>query len=336
MSFRGSLKSYCGRGNIGGVIMCYCRKKRFIARNCLRFILVLLVVSLFCVAGCRVVSLSKPRPIPVIFDTDIGGDIDDAWALSFLLACPELDVKLIVSDSYNTVAKAKLIAEFLRCAGREDIPIGIGVRKVGGVEDPQEKLLDDYTGKVYVDGVGALIDTIMNSEEQITLIATGPVPNLELALEREGGIVDNARLVVMGGSIGRQEEGEPGFPESNVAKNSKAAQKAYGAGWDVTMTPIDTAGKVVLEGEYYARVRNSESPVAKLVMEQYNAWNKRQTKHARDVTRSSSILWDTGAIYLAFDESFCNMRDIKLIVTDRKSTRLNSSHTDISRMPSSA
>jgi hypothetical protein len=38
--------------------------------------------------------LKRGKKIPVIFDTDIGGDIDDTWALCFLLKCPELDVKL--------------------------------------------------------------------------------------------------------------------------------------------------------------------------------------------------------------------------------------------------
>lgn len=38
------------------------------------------------------------KPIPVILDTDIGGDIDDTWALVMTLKSPELDVKLIVSN----------------------------------------------------------------------------------------------------------------------------------------------------------------------------------------------------------------------------------------------
>ena len=36
--------------------------------------------------------------IPVIFDTDIGDDIDDTWALGLLLKSPELDLKLVVGD----------------------------------------------------------------------------------------------------------------------------------------------------------------------------------------------------------------------------------------------
>jgi hypothetical protein len=40
--------------------------------------------------------------IPVILDTDIGTDIDDTWALAMLLKSPELDAKLVVSDSGDT------------------------------------------------------------------------------------------------------------------------------------------------------------------------------------------------------------------------------------------
>ena len=58
-------------------------------------------------------------------------------------------------------------------------------------------------------------------------------------------------------------------------------------------------------------------------MEHYRIWNRQQTKHARDVERTSSTLWDTVAIYLAFDESLCRMRDIKLRVTEEGITQPN-------------
>jgi inosine-uridine nucleoside N-ribohydrolase len=279
-----------------------------------------LVLALLWACGCGTPVFATPRPIPVILDTDIGGDIDDAWALSFLLASPELDVKLIVSDSHDTLEKAKIISEFLQQAGRVDIPIGIGVKGAAGI-DSKETWINAYPGKVHLDGVQAIIDTIKNSKEPITLLAIGPVPNLELALEREPRIVEHARLIVMGGSIGKQEQGEPGFPEYNVAQNPKAAQKAYSAGWDVTMAPTDVAGKIQLEGEDYALVRDAQNPMARLLMQQYRLWNSKQTKYARDITRTSSTLWDTVAIYLAFDERFCRLRDIKLTVTDKGITK---------------
>jgi len=47
-------------------------------------------------------------PVPVIFDTDIGSDIDDTWALAFLLRCPELDVGLLTTDRGRPAYRAKL------------------------------------------------------------------------------------------------------------------------------------------------------------------------------------------------------------------------------------
>ena len=48
--------------------------------------------------------------IPVILDTDIGGDIDDTWALVMMLKSPELDVKLVTTDTGNTTYRAKVAA----------------------------------------------------------------------------------------------------------------------------------------------------------------------------------------------------------------------------------
>ena len=66
-------------------------------------------------------------PIPVILDTDIGFDVDDVWALAFLLRCPELEVKLITTTTGDTHYRARIVAKLLEIAGRTDIPIGIGI-----------------------------------------------------------------------------------------------------------------------------------------------------------------------------------------------------------------
>ncbi|MBC8270504.1 MAG: nucleoside hydrolase, partial [Gammaproteobacteria bacterium] len=51
---------------------------------------------------------------PVILDTDIGFDVDDVWALAFLLRCPELDIKLITTDTGDTHYSAKIVAKLLQ------------------------------------------------------------------------------------------------------------------------------------------------------------------------------------------------------------------------------
>jgi len=64
--------------------------------------------------------------IPIILDTDIGTDIDDTWALLFLLQCPELEVKLITVSTDDTTYRAKIVAKILQLTNNTSIPIGIG------------------------------------------------------------------------------------------------------------------------------------------------------------------------------------------------------------------
>ncbi|MBT4979802.1 MAG: hypothetical protein HOM86_20945 [Gemmatimonadetes bacterium] len=65
--------------------------------------------------------------IPVIFDTDI----DDTWALGFLLRCPELDVKLVTTDRGRPEYRAKLCCQILEAGGRQDLPVGLGPESQG-------------------------------------------------------------------------------------------------------------------------------------------------------------------------------------------------------------
>jgi len=285
--------------------------------------LLLVCIGMASPLGCTRALSAKPCSTPVILDTDIGIDIDDTWALALLLASPELDLKLVVTDSHDTVGKAKLAAKFLQCVGRSDIPVGIGLKQDDeiGALGPwgNDYDLAGYPGTIHNDGIQAMIDVIMNSPTPVTLIAIGPVPNLTEALRREPRIAERARLIVMGGSVDRQYNNKPGrCAEYNVAQAIKAAQVAYMAGWDVTMAPLDVAESVVLAFENYARVRDADQPLAKTLMENYRIWAKAHPQ--RDPDRKSSILYDTVAIYLAFDASLCDMRDIRLRVTDEGMT----------------
>ena len=145
--------------------------------------------------------------IPVILDTDIGMDVDDVWALAFLLRCPELDVKLVVSDSGNTRYSASVAAKLLTIAGRTDVPVGIGIPLDEVPQTHRQWLgdysVEDYGGTVFEDGVGAICETVRSSAEPVTLIAIGPVPNIAAALVRDPEIVNHSRLVAMLGSLRR-------------------------------------------------------------------------------------------------------------------------------------
>lgn len=264
---------------------------------------------------------TKMDRIPVILDTDIGGDIDDTWALAMLLKSPELDVKLVVSDAGNTEYRSRIIARMLDVAGRTDVPVGVGleVAKPGAgpqsawIEDYQ---LDDYPGPVHKDGVGALIDTIMASPRPVTLIGIGPMPNIGEALAREPRIVENVRFVGMYGSVYMGYDGSSKISaECNVVNFTPACQKAFTAAWDMTITPLDTCGLVVLEGERYQRVLRCSDPLVRAMMENYRVWLE-HLKRPQEFDVKSTVLFDTVAVYLAFSEELLRMERLGIRVTD--------------------
>src|SRR5450755_563381 len=62
----------------------------------------------------------------IIIDTDIGTDIDDAFAIALALRSPELDIVGISTDSGDTEARAKILDRMLGEVGRQEIPVAVG------------------------------------------------------------------------------------------------------------------------------------------------------------------------------------------------------------------
>lgn len=267
------------------------------------------------------------RRTPVVLDTDIGGDIDDTWALAMMVNSPELDVRMVLSEHGDSLYRAKVAARFLQTVGRADVPVGIGIASPHLLLNdwkPQEALvreydLGSYPGKVLTDGVGALVDLVMGSSEPITIIAIGPLTNIAAALERQPKIASKARFVGMDGNIREFFSKEVRVvPEYNVKVDVPASQRVFNAPWDMTITPLDTCGKVVLSGDRYAKVYRSGSPIARAVMQNYKAWvqylSKKTDMDPLRYERESSILFDTVAVYLAMDDRFLNMEMLGLRV----------------------
>src|SRR6266545_4713816 len=71
-------------------------------------------------------ALAAAQPIPVIFDTDIGDDIDDALALALALQSPELVVIAVTTVIDRCPLRSRLAWKQLGIYGRRDIPIGTG------------------------------------------------------------------------------------------------------------------------------------------------------------------------------------------------------------------
>lgn len=271
--------------------------------------------------------------IPVILDTDIGTDVDDVWALVVLLRSPELDVKLITTSTGDTVYRAKLVAKALEVAGREDIPIGIGIPLDDLALTHDEWLgaydLKNYSGTVLRDGVGAICESIMASTEKVSLVCIGPVPNIAAALAREPEIVNNARFIGMHGSLRRGYLDAPKpMREYNVKQHALSCRAAFEASWEKIITPLDTCGTVVLEGDRLQKVLRAaeQDPITAIAVDNHLAWFRAIDWPAyRDVNPlvQSSVLFDTVAIYLAISTDFLKMESLPVVVTPDGKTMID-------------
>ena len=291
--------------------------------NLVAFAAILLMLVTASCAAAATPGRPAARPVPVILDTDIGDDIDDTWALAMLLKSPELDLRLVVGDNGNAVYRARLLAKMLQAAGRTDVAVGVGLRPEdkGGRQAAWIEGYDlkSYPGKVHQDGVQAIIDTIMNSPEPVTLIAIGPVQNIAAALQREPRIAQKARFVGMHGSVRKGYGGKPTIEaEYNVKVDAKACRACLEAAWDMTITPLDTCGLVQLKGDKYAAVRDSKDPLAAALVENYRIWAKGDKPPT-----ASSILFDTVAVYLAFSENLVKMEKLGVHVDDKGMTLID-------------
>lgn len=277
-------------------------------------------------AAAVMISMAFPAmaaKAPVIFTSDIGDDIDDTWALAALLRSPELDLKLVVGDYGNAIYRAKLFAKFLTVAGRTDVAVGIGVgdraeRKANQSRWVEGYDLKSYAGKVHDDGVQAMIDLVMASEAPVTIISVGPTPNMAELLRRKPEVAGKARFVGMYGSVRKGYDGRPRVDaEWNVKQHVAGARAALSAPWtEAIITPLDTCGLVRLKGDKYAKVRDSQDPIARAVIENYRVWLGTDPNRAREAETQSSILFDTVAVYLAITQELTKVEELPIRVTD--------------------
>lgn len=214
-------------------------------------------------------------PHKIIIDTDPG--VDDAMAIFFALASPELDViglTTIFGNVHTDLATTNAL-RLLEIADRTDIPVAHGADDAlaGPFKGPVAYVHgDDGQGNVHlpppqteplsITAAEFIIEQVMNDPGAITLVPIGPLTNIALALHLEPRIAENVReVVLMGGNALGPGNATPAA-EANIHNDPEAADTVFGAAWQVTMVGLDVTHKVNMTGAHLDHYAQANTPMA--------------------------------------------------------------------------
>ena len=182
----------------------------------------------------------NPIMIPVLFDTDIGSDIDDAVALAYLLKQTDCELVGITCVSGDTQKRAALADYVCRAAGKTNIPIYAGLSGPllwgpGQPDVPQYEAIQNKPhrkpGDFDPEAVLFLCDTIRARPGEITLLAVGPLTNIAALFALDPEIPSLLkRLVLMCGVFTGANGHGPETREWNALVDPVAAALVFGHG----------------------------------------------------------------------------------------------------------
>jgi purine nucleosidase len=203
----------------------------------------------------------------IILDCDPG--IDDALAIAFAHGHPGIELVGITSVAGNvglakTTANALAVCEFIG-AGGTPVTAGCDGPLVRPAIDAREVHGDSGLGGASLPppvseaapghAIDYIIDTIGAAPGEITLVATGPLTNIALAVKREPRLPGWVRdFVIMGGSSGRGNVTPAA--EYNIWADPEAAAAVFRAGWTVTMLGLDVTLRTGATAAVLERMRD--------------------------------------------------------------------------------
>ena len=239
-----------------------------------------LVVALVCALAIAHAAVAQPR-IKVILDTDIGTDIDDAWALGYALKSPAFELLGVTISDGDTAARARLACKLLHRLGRTDVPVAVG-RPTPAVPadriDYQFAWAEDFDKykPIAAPAVEFLADTIRRHPNEVTLVAVGPLHNIGDLVRQHPDVVRLVkRVVLMSGSIGANAFSATAVAEWNVKLAIPEAQAVYSARWPLTIVPLDSTTYVQLQDGERESLRKSATPLAVSLETLLRLWTDR-------------------------------------------------------------
>jgi len=250
--------------------------------------------------------------LKVLFDTDIGSDIDDAVALAYLLAQPRCDLLGITTVSGQPTERAKLASAVCKTAGR-DITIvpGNENRLDGPTRQPkvqQAQVLPNWDHDTEFSEQSVtdfMAEVIRANPNEVVLLAVGPMTNVAELFSKHPDTAELLKsLHLMCGRFTNSQRNAPNA-EWNAHCDPAAASVVYSTPAPVhTSLGLDVTNQVVMDSK---EVRTHfQHPLLRPVLEMSEVWfNERPQLKFHDPLAAVTL----------FDDSICGYEQGNAIIT---------------------
>lgn len=221
--------------------------------------------------------------VPILFDTDIGSDIDDAVALAYLLSQPRCDLLGVTTVTGEPMVRAQLVDAVCQSFGRKDVPIHSGAGKPMIVpqrqpEVPQRTVLAKYPHRESFApnvAVDFLRQTIRSRPSEITLLTVGPLTNAGLLFALDPQIPSLLKAHVMMAGVYVARPPGHGLTEWNAIGDPHATAIVFAARPPaVRCVGLEVTTRCQMPADE-CRKRFSQGPV-RIVGEMAEEWFKRR------------------------------------------------------------
>lgn len=252
----------------------------------------------------------------MILDLDTG--IDDALAIAYALGSSEVDLIGITSEYGNVLTERSVVnsQQILHLLGHPDIPVYLGA----GHSTTNDFSVLPISAEIHgQDGVGEIhltephpemaaesaVDFILRACQaygaDLSIVATGPMTNLALAIQKDLPTLKKVgQIVIMGGALTVCGNVSP-FAEANISQDPEAADLLFKSGLPVTMVGLDVTLRTLFTRTDTAEWRALGTPAAKAYADMVDYYIK-----AYEVTSPhlhGCALHDPLAVAVAIDPS---------------------------------
>ncbi len=259
----------------------------------------------------------------IILDTDIGDDIDDAFALALAVSSPKLQVIGVTTAWGDTDLRAQLAARLLTETNHSDVPVAAGPKTVAKFTFTQARWASQFPEpqKGWADAIDFILNAIRRNPGQVTLISIAPFSNVEALIDRDPATFRKLKkVVIMGGSIHRG-YGDLGYtpnqgpsPEYNVLMDISGARKLFASGVPLYVMPLDST-QLKLDLTERNSLFSQGTPLTDALTLLYHQW-------AASTNNPTPTLFDAMAVAFAIDPRLCPTQAMRIAIDDKGYTRV--------------